>query len=114
MGYFKIRESDGLMNYALSFLLYFTTGGIVFVTSYYLLDAINRRRYIPILFPDNKISHIRALKIPLRVRFGILFFAVVFNPMVIVSGSLLSAHLQIGGENLIQRLLTLGVVVSRL
>jgi len=34
--------------------------------------------------------------------------------MVIVSGSLLSAHLQIGGENLIQRLLTLGVVVSSL
>jgi adenylate cyclase len=114
MGYFKIRESDGLLNYALSFPLYFTTGGIVFVTSYYLLDAINRRRYIPILFPDNKISHIRALKIPLRVRFGILFFAVVFNPMVIVSGSLLSAHLQIGGENLIQRLLTLGIVVSSL
>ncbi|MBN8215845.1 MAG: adenylate/guanylate cyclase domain-containing protein [Spirochaetes bacterium] len=75
--------------------LYLTTGGIVFVSAYYALDALNRHRYIPVLFPAGRLAEIRALRLSVRSRFLILFIAVGLNPLLIIGTSLVVAQLRL-------------------
>lgn len=106
---------------AVSFLrsipLYLTTGGIVFVSSYYALDALNRRRYVPRLFPDGRLSHLRAVRLPVKARFAILFIAVGLNPMLIAGASLVVAQLRLrdagaGDQALAAAVITLALILA--
>ncbi len=58
-----------------------------FSVTYYILELVNRNRFIPAFFPDGKLSHYRGLlRLSLREKFFIYFFSVAFYPgLVLVS-----------------------------
>lgn len=67
----------------------FLTGSLVFVFSYYLLEFINRKYFIPALFPGGRLSECRGtIVLSIQTRFYILFFAVSIVPMLLMLGIL--------------------------
>ncbi|HEY1405039.1 MAG TPA: adenylate/guanylate cyclase domain-containing protein, partial [Spirochaetota bacterium] len=71
-----------LMNFAS-----FATNAVAcFVISYYLLDSLARRKYIPLFFPDGKISQVKgAIHLSVGARFLILVSAITFFPMFVLA-----------------------------
>ena len=58
------------------------TGSVVFVISYYLLEFISRKYFIPGFFPQGKLSECQGtLALSIRARFYIFFFAVGIVPV---------------------------------
>lgn len=67
---------------------------VCFSMSYYLADAVNRRIVVPDLFPEGGLSRISgAMKIPIRVRFLILYVSISVTP-VFVAGNMVIAGMQ--------------------
>ena len=65
----------------------FLTGSLVFVISYYLLEFISRKYFIPRFFPGGKLSECSGtLTLSIRARFYIFFFAVAIYPMLLMLG----------------------------
>lgn len=57
-------------------------GGFCFVLSYYLLEALNRRFFIPKIFPEGQLEKCEgAINLSIRARFFIYFFAVNIFPI---------------------------------
>lgn len=65
----------------------FLTASLVFVISYYLLEFISRKYFIPGFFPAGRLSESSGTLAPsIRARFFIFFFAVAIYPMLIMVG----------------------------
>jgi adenylate cyclase len=74
--------SGVVLRYVLNDLL---TGSLVFVISYYLLEFINRKYFIPKFFPGGKLSECKGtLVLSIRARFYIFFFAVAIFPLFLM------------------------------
>ena len=64
----------------------FLTGNLVFVISYYLLEFISRKYFIPRFFPGGRLSESSGtLALSIRARFFIFFFAVAIYPMLVMT-----------------------------
>ena len=88
MGYYGlIRNQDPtvlivIAGYARDSLL---TGSLVFVISYYLLEFISRKHFIPSFFPGTKLSECQGtMALSIQSRFYIFFFAVGIVPMLLM------------------------------
>ena len=72
------------MRFVLEWLL---AGALVFVITYYLLEFISRKYFIPQFFPDGKLSACEgAIVLSIRVRFFIYFFAAAIFPISLLYG----------------------------
>jgi serine phosphatase RsbU (regulator of sigma subunit)/HAMP domain-containing protein len=70
---------DTVIRYALDMLF---AGSMVFVITYYVLESINRRYFIPRCFPEGKLSDIQgAIVLSIRARFYIYYFAAGLFPI---------------------------------
>lgn len=66
-------------------MLQLLSGFLCFVFSYHLLDIVNRRLFIPDLFPDGKLLKVPGLiRLSLRAKFFILFITVCFFPVFLL------------------------------
>lgn len=55
-----------------------------FIVSFYVLEWINRKKFLPQFFPQNKISYLnKVFPLSTKTRFFIYFFVVAFYPLVL-------------------------------
>jgi serine phosphatase RsbU (regulator of sigma subunit) len=98
-----------ISRYALDMLF---AGSMVFVITYFFLEAINRRYFIPRLFPDGKLSECDgAIVLSMRVRFYITYFAAGLFPVFLFYNIFLALEAGTDPQELIPSITVLTVAI---
>jgi sigma-B regulation protein RsbU (phosphoserine phosphatase) len=88
---------------------------VVFVITYYILDLVNRRYFVPLFFPDGELSKCEgAISLSIRTRFYIYFFAAAGFPVFLFYNVILAAQASNGPRDLALPMTVLMVAVVAL
>lgn len=79
-------DPSGFMHFFIvNFVSFGTTAVQCFVMTYYLLDHLTRKKYIPYFFPAGELSRIKgAIRLPVHARFHILATAISLYPVFVL------------------------------
>jgi serine phosphatase RsbU (regulator of sigma subunit) len=105
-------QLDTVIRFTLDMLF---AGSMVFVLTYFLLEFINRRYFIPRFFPDGKLSDCEgAITLSIRARFYIYYFAAGLFPVFLFYNVFLAFEVGTEPQELVPSItgLTVGVILA--
>lgn len=83
--YYMNQYPAGSIEIMVNLIMQLSFAAFCFVLTYYSLEFIMRKYYLPRIFTENKLSDIKnSRKVSIRMRFFILFFAISVFPLMVV------------------------------